>query len=442
MTPSNDLDAARHKFIKARAGLILDKQFFGSLALRLNAKQDPTCKTMWTDGRSIGYNPAYVNQLTLEQVKGVLAHEVMHVALQHATRMKKRNRGQYNRAADYVVNKIILENNFVLPGNPLLNDAYNGMSVEHVYSLLESPLPKDPSGPCSSNGSGGRDPDQDSGQDDQGEQPEDQSEDQLQDQDDPEDQPKDQPDPQPPEDKDEDKYEDEDPGGCGAIREAKFASPAEQAAFEQDWKIAVAQAAIAAKEAGNMPGGLDRVVGKILEPLTNWKEVLRRFVDQAMKGDYSWLRPNRRYLQSGFYLPSLHSEEIGHIVIAVDTSGSVDEEMLTQFASELTSIMEDYKTSCDILYCDTRIHKHQFVTSDDLPIKFEPCGYGGTDFRPPFKWVKDNQVTPVCLIYLTDMCCHAFPSEEPSYPVLWAQYEDECFASKAPFGETVLLKEK
>ena len=191
-----------------------------------------------------------------------------------------------------------------------------------------------------------------------------------------------------------------------------------------------------------MPGGLDRVVGKILEPLTNWKEVLRRFVDQAMKGDYSWLRPNRRYLQSGFYLPSLHSEEIGHIVIAVDTSGSVDEEMLTQFASELTSIMEDYKTSCDILYCDTRIHKHQFVTSDDLPIKFEPCGYGGTDFRPPFKWVKDNQVTPVCLIYLTDMCCHAFPSEEPSYPVLWAQYEDECFASKAPFGETVLLKEK
>lgn len=420
--------SAMQKVIKARAGLILDKPFFGSLALRLKAVEDKSCNTAWTDGRTLGYNPVFIDALSLEETKGMVAHEVMHIAFQHATRMKKRNRKQWNKAGDYAINGILLEEKFVLPGDALFNDTYKGMSADHIYSLLEAmPKSNNPDKPCNGGNGGNQSPDKQNDQQDDPQDDQQGSQDNQNNQEEP---------------KPQDKYEDEDPGGCGAVREAQFDSPAQQAAFEQEWKVAVAQAAITAKSAGNMPGGMERVIGDILTPLANWKEVLRRFVDQAMKGDYSWMRPNRRYMQSGFYLPSLYSEEIGHIVVAVATSGSVDQDMLTQFASELTSIMEDYKTSCDILYCDTHIHKHQFVTSDDLPIKFTPCGFGGTNFRAPFEWVKENNVAPVCLIYLTDMCCNSFPDEEPSYPVLWAQYEECCFASEAPFGETVMLREE
>lgn len=82
---------ALDKIRKARAALILDQPFFGSLALRLQLQEDPAAETMWTDGRAIGYNPAFVDTLTFPQVKGVLAHEVLHIANCHHTRRGNRD---------------------------------------------------------------------------------------------------------------------------------------------------------------------------------------------------------------------------------------------------------------------------------------------------------------------------------------------------------------
>ena len=82
---------AKEMMAKARAGLILDMPFFGSLALKLKLVEDPTCDTAWTDGVSMGYNPAWIESLSLSEVKGIVCHEVMHCSNQHQNRRDSRD---------------------------------------------------------------------------------------------------------------------------------------------------------------------------------------------------------------------------------------------------------------------------------------------------------------------------------------------------------------
>jgi predicted metal-dependent peptidase len=455
--------SASEKMIKARTGLVLDHYFFGSLALRLKIVEDKTCRTGWTDGKSLGYNPAWIDTLSLDKTKGFIAHEVMHLALHHASRMKNRLITPWNKAADYVVNLPLVKAGFDLPDDGLISDAFDNMCVEQVYPIVyqegvqKQPQKSDPNKPEDEDDNG------DSG-DDQNNQPNNQDDDQTEDQDgngqpededsgdQPDDQPEDQPDDQPededsgdqpddqPEDQDDNgQPEDEDPGGCGAVRPAKFDSKEQQEEFEQEWKDAVVQAANHAKSEGHMDACIDRLVHDEIQPKANWREVLRRFVDQSAKNDYSWLHPNRRYLGSGFILPSLHSEELGHIVVAIDTSGSIDKVALALFQSEFNGILSEFRTTCNVIYCDYVIRGDvEEYSSNDLPIIFNARGGSYTDFRPPFDWVAENGIQPICFIYLTDMCCSDFP-EETDYPVLWVQTGN--YGDEPPFGELVHLEE-
>lgn len=411
-------DAARIIMQKARAGLILDQPFFGSLALRLKMVEDPGCNTAWTDGEHLGYNPAWVNTLTLSQIKAVLAHEVMHLACNHQTRKGDRKHKSWNIAGDYVINPILKDANFDLPGDALCADHYREMSTEAVYPLvLQEGQDTGDDDECNG-GQGGDDDDPGmSGNQDN-------------------------PDNDGNKGKDNNKQQG-DPGGCGEVRPSPAQTPADIAQSEQDWKVAVAQAAELAREMGSLPGYLERFVDDLLAPKVNWREVLRRFVDQLGRNDYSWSKPNARYLGSGFYLPSLHSEDtLDHIVVAVDTSMSIREEELNIFCAEINGILTDYQTSCDVVYCDTRIPENcvEHFSSHDLPITLKAVGGGGTDFRPPFAWVEEQGLTPKCLIYLTDMECDRFPATPP-YPVLWVKTES-CYGggyadADPPFGEVV-----
>ena len=75
------------------------------------------------------------------------------------------------------------------------------------------------------------------------------------------------------------------------------------------------------------------------------------------------------------------------------------------------------------------------LSPDDLPVTLKPAGGGGTDFRPPFAWVEEQEIRPACLIYLTDLRSRYFP-RPPDYPVLWAATTGRT----APFGETLRLR--
>jgi predicted metal-dependent peptidase len=125
---------------------------------------------------------------------------------------------------------------------------------------------------------------------------------------------------------------------------------------------------------------------------------------------------------------------VGEIVIAVDTSGSIGKLELEQFAGEISAISEETQPEAiRVVYCDAVVQcTQQFGPSER--VRLEPRGGGGTDFCPPFQWVAENNIAPVCFIYLTDLCCHSYP-EAPEYPVLWVTDSRRT----APFGETLRI---
>jgi len=171
---------------------------------------------------------------------------------------------------------------------------------------------------------------------------------------------------------------------------------------------------------GDMPGNLSKMLENTGKPTQNWKRLLLEYVSLTLKGEYQWLPPNRRFIHQGLYLPGrARSKEID-IVLACDTSGSTTE-LLPSFIAELRGMVACFgRYSLTIIQCDASIHAVNTYTND-IPIpnnKVQFIGFGGTDLRPPFDYVRTHQMTPKIFIYLTDGCGPA-PDTAPQYPVIW-----------------------
>ena len=211
-------------------------------------------------------------------------------------------------------------------------------------------------------------------------------------------------------------------------------SPAEQAQAEAEWKVKVAQAAQAAKMMGKMSAGLERIVGDILTPKVDWRDVLQRFVIKARTDERSFARPNRRFIQQGMYLPSITGEVLGEIAFAVDCSGSIGQEEINQFASEIITVWEDQRPlKVHVLYFDSEVSHYDCFDRETMP-DVRPHGGGGTAFSPVFEYMQANNIDPVACVFLTDLVCSDF-GDAPSFPVLWVSTH----ADQAPFGEIVMM---
>jgi predicted metal-dependent peptidase len=210
------------------------------------------------------------------------------------------------------------------------------------------------------------------------------------------------------------------------------ASVAERGRQQQEWSIAAEQSMRSAAACGHEPLGIDRPLQESRRSQQDWREILRHFVSACSPHDYRWTPPNRRFISSGMYLPSIEGSGLGTIVIAVDTSGSIGERQLQQFAGEISSICDEtHPESIMVIYCDAEVQGVEEL-EPSAPVELAPKGGGGTDFRPVFNWIEDKSVLPTCLIYLTDLCCHSYP-DPPEYPVLWVTDGRRI----APFGETL-----
>lgn len=362
---------------RARAQLIIDQPFFGQLALRLRLVETLSVSTLAVDGKSIFYNPEFVASMSLPLTKSALAHEVMHCVFEHFGRRGDRHPMKWNIAGDYVINLVLRDSGFEIGKGWLLNIKYADMTTDQVYALLPD------------NSTEGHDESNEQG-------------------------------PGPGE-----------PGG--PLDEVLPGDPNDVQTEMTDWKIATIQAIQATKGCGKLSNSLERFIEVLTTPQVNWREQLRRFVNQTSKDDYTWMRPNRRYVTHGFCLPSAYSENMGEITVAIDTSGSITQEMLNAFGAEITAIVQSVRPSkTTVIYCDARInHVDQFGPGEDL--WFTLHGGGGTSFKPPFEYVSKYTLAPVCLIYLTDMYGE-FP-DEPEYPVLWCATSDV----EGPFGQTIYI---
>lgn len=128
--------AVHPRIARQRTELVLSQPFFGALALRLAVREDSSAKTFWVDGETLGYNPAYLESLSDLELRGVIAHEVLHVANGHCWRQGARDPGRWNDACDYAINPIVQSSGMVLPKGLLVDARYTGKSAEEIYGLL------------------------------------------------------------------------------------------------------------------------------------------------------------------------------------------------------------------------------------------------------------------------------------------------------------------
>lgn len=363
------------KLTKARTQLILDHPFFGSLAMRLGVGLSTEIPTAATDGRHIYWNPDFLESLSNAEVRGVLAHEVLHVTNGHCWRRGDRDHQAWNVACDQAINSILEDCAFRLPDGvvPGIPDK----SAEELYKAPEE-------------GNKGE------GEKGQSTSP-----------------------------------------SCGEVLDGPSDTTEEE---KESWKVAATQAASFAKSQGALPGSLDRMIKELVNPGVDWRVLLKDFIDRTARNDYDWTRPSRRYGHTGCILPGIRSDELPEIVVAVDTSGSIDKEALEQFASEISSILGTFETTIHVVYCDTEVRGEQVFQTADLPLSFAPVGGGGTKFDPPFEWVERKNLTPACFIYLTDLCGRVTVNE-PEYPVLWVTtcQVGQPFIDRLPFGEVAAM---
>lgn len=368
---------AAEKITKAVSAIVLDDPFYGYLILSRRIIEDVNTDTASTNGACIKYNPKFVADLTISQLKGLLKHEVMHIAHMHHLRRGNRDPNKWNKAADYAINSILIEAGVELPSGGLYCDAYKNLSTETIYNQL----------PDENERGGG---------------------------------------------------EGERPGwNWGNVEDAPDAhDEATRNELEQDVKTEVINAHNAAKIMGKLPAGLDRLVEKIQQSKMPWRTILARFFRATTKDNETWRRPNRRYLTHNIYLPSRYTNALGPIVVGVDTSGSVNSEELTQFFGCISAILKQTKPeSIHVVYCDNAVANTQKLTVRDLPLTvntFKPKGGGGTSFCPVFEYVEKQRLKPAALLYLTDMQ-GSFPDRAPTYPVIWCATTE----IKAPFGKTI-----
>jgi predicted metal-dependent peptidase len=389
-------ERAARALAAARVRLVLGRDarsaFFATLALRLAPEPAWEVDTLATDGRTLQYHPRFVTGLSPDELVGVVAHEVMHCALAHPARRQGRDPGKWNIACDLAINPLLLHGGFVLPPSRLMpgEGRYAGLepgkSAEEYFAALPGP-DRPPGGPAGGPAESG---------------------------------------PGPP----------ADPGGCGRVFDPGRGGPADGRQVEADWQVAVAQAGRAAAGRGPLPAGLGRVAREVPHPPADWRAVLADFVSAHARNDHSWVRPNRRFVAQGLYLPGLHSEELRDVVLAVDTSGSIGEKLLGAFAAEANAVLAAYACAVTVLYHDTEVQKVQTWHSADGPLVLDPAGGGGTSHACVFEWLDRAGLAPACVVCLTDLETE-FPPAPPAVPVLWA------VAGRAPapppFGRVVSL---
>lgn len=432
----------KDRMLKARAWLIVNQPFFATLALYLKLVEDDSCESMETDGVELRYSPAYVKQLTDPELRGTFAHEVLHPACQHHTRRNNRDPELWNEACDYVVNPIVLQAGFKLAEGFLYEPAYKGMGAEEVYSRLKSKAQQNNTNQNVQSQSNNTSPSVNTNvnTDNKGLTP------------------------SPP-------VAGAGQGGTQGTSQAPFTSaapaharlgkalgqggrvvdapggtsPAVTLAHTTEWHRRVRQASAIASGAGLLPDALKELVAKYNTPKMDWRDQLRRFIDDKIVVEHSWVHPNKRMLGLGFILPGSRADGISKLGIVMDTSGSINNKLLSKFCSEIESAMDAGSVAeAIIIQCDAKVqHVERFQMGD--PIKMEAHGRGGTLFSPALAWFAANEPDVAALIYLTDLDTSDW-GIEPACPIMWGSYglasTIEQRKKRVPFGEVLYIDDE
>ena len=345
--------------------------------------------TAYTNGVDKRYGREFISKLTDAELRGLILHENLHVALKHIPRFQKEfkdNPMAINLSADYVVNDVIMnlsdKNLCKLPEGGVYDAKYHNWSVREVYEDLKKQMKQNnDSGKGETLGKTLDDHDFESGQE-------------------------------------------------MSEGQAKELSDKIDRALREGGILA-----------GRMGAKIPRVIEDLLEAKVDWREVLREFVNNATKGsdEYSWRKFNKRHMANDIYLPSMENESIGELVVAIDTSGSIGGQELTEFASELASICSVATPSkVRVLWWDTEVHGEQvFLPEHYANIKdiLKPLGGGGTHVSCVSEYLVKQRVEAEAVIVFTDGYVESEIEWHVTRPTLWLVTQNSNFV--APSGKVV-----
>jgi predicted metal-dependent peptidase len=399
--PNLSLAEVEQKILKARIALSLRQPFLASAIMRLpikNATSFAWCKTMSTDGYHIFFNANWAENLSQSELRGVLAHEVLHVIFQHSSRRSNREPLRWNIAADHAINLILLDQGFVLPKSGFANNAYKGKSAEEIYTLL----PESSKYRISSTGSlGGNDESNIGGQ------IPDVGEDIL------------------------------DPDNI-SVKAARSTDMPDRAQLDELCTDLRNDAA--SKLQGNSAGLFLSECQAIEESRIDWRELLRSWLVDRIKNDWSMWPYSKKFIHRGLFMPSVGIEAPGHIIFAIDTSGSISNKDLGEIFSEIRSYRELFPCRLTVIQCDAKIQSietFEELDGTEIPEQMNVFGRGGTDFRPVFDWAIENDPSSL-LIYATDGF-GSFPQFEVPNEVIWLLTRRHVDTSHFPFGSCVKI---
>lgn len=397
--------------------LMKNHGFFATILLNLKIVEDNSIPTACVSTTTMRVNAEWFKTLSLDHRLAVLAHECMHPALKHHTRMKHRDPRLWNYATDYVINPILVDAGMKLPEGVLLDQKYNGLTAEEVYTMLKRENPPEPE--KGGGGKGDSTPQEALG----GSQGDDQGN-----------------------DGESSQNGDGAPmggewmpgdgfaGGLGDV-EPFEGDTEEREAEEKRMDEIVMSASEVGRRQGTLPGGILRWVEEQKDPVIDWEDQLRQWMSERAYDDYSWRQPNRRYIHQGVYMPSMLSETYGEMALLLDTSCSLGQKDLDECAGEVNSIDLLVAAKKHVMYIDSKLQGYDvFEGHDAVDLHFK--GGGGTDFRPGFSKIEEEGITPKVVIYFTDGYCSSYP-EVPDYPVLWMITANGRKNFNPPFGDVI-----
>jgi len=396
---SDTNDPVIYELTKARIKLFMGMPFFGVLAGQL-VLEDATkwCKSVASDGVHFYYNRDFIKKLTRSELLFIFGHEVCHAVFDHIGRRNGRDKQVYGMACDYLVNyTLVKEGVGTMPPEGLYDKRFtDDMTSDEIYDILmrESVSIKmtldehlDAVGENES-GNGG----------------------------------------------DNETVVRVIGGQDGPPKLTKE----DIERIKNKTRAAMVSAAHAAG-AGRVPASIARMIDGLIAPKMSWKELLDTHIRSSVKDDYTFQRSSRRQYDGGFILPGQNYEDTIDVCIAIDTSGSMTQEMLRDFLSEVRGIMQtfrDYKVS--IYTFDTKVYNFRVYTPDngDDISEYPMEGGGGTSFVCCFDWMKEHNIEPDRFIMFTD----SYSSDgwgDPNYcDTLFVIHGDPFGKIIAPFGMT------
>ena len=372
----------RERIAKARINLLTEHPFFGCIAMRMVPREATGDLAKAVPALAVDiygnliYNPQWVKKQDSETLKAAVAHEVLHLALKHLERKGTRDARTFNIATDAQVN-YILSGSFSIPRSWVQIPEMEGKSAEETYDwLIRNAKFKNNPGKFGTSfdvhyygsrkqRSGGK-----SGKKGKGTQ----------------------------------------------NQQSPFKTPGQR---PFDPERAVKEAYNFAKQQGNVPAGIERAFKDLLNPVMDWKEILRRFLVSIIPHDFTYTYPSKKSYSVGYYMPKIVREKI-ELVIAVDSSGSISDKEYAEFLTEIYALTRQFDSlKAWLLICDCELKDVKEINENFDPYSVHGRGYGGTSSLPVYDWIKKEKMNNIkVLIYFTDGWID-IPQENKPFPTLW-----------------------